>query len=67
MPSRTSPATSGSGTVQEFADWIQYVNFGGIGPMANLRRKNGHDAPWAVKYWGVGNETWGCGGNMTAE
>lgn len=57
----------GSGTVQEFADWIQYVNFGGIGPMANLRRKNGQDAPWAVKYWGVGNETWGCGGNMTAE
>jgi alpha-L-arabinofuranosidase len=57
----------GSGTVQEFADWIQYVNFGGIGPMANLRRKNGHDAPWTVKYWGIGNETWGCGGNMTAE
>jgi alpha-N-arabinofuranosidase len=57
----------GSGTVQEFADWIQYVNFGGIGPMANLRRKNGHDAAWSVRFWGVGNETWGCGGNMTAE
>jgi alpha-L-arabinofuranosidase len=57
----------GSGTVQELADWIQYVNFGGVGPMASLRRKNGHDAPWSARYWGIGNETWGCGGNMTAE
>ena len=57
----------GSGTVQEFAEWIQYVNFSGEGPMSKLRRENGRDNPWDVKLWGVGNEAWGCGGNMTAE
>lgn len=57
----------GSGTVQELTDWVQYVNFGGTGPMANLRRQNGRAEPWQVRYWGIGNETWGCGGNMTAE
>lgn len=57
----------GSGTVQEFAEWIQYVNFGGEGPMSKLRKENGRDNPWDVKLWGVGNEAWGCGGNMTAE
>ncbi len=57
----------GSGTVQELADWVQYVNFDGISPMSDLRRSNGREAPWNVRYWGVGNETWGCGGNMTAE
>lgn len=57
----------GSGTVQEFADWIQYANFGGKSPMSDLRRKNGRTEPWKVKFWGIGNEAWGCGGNMTAE
>ena len=57
----------GSGTVQEFSDWIEYCNMGGVSPMATLRRKNGQDAPWNIKYWGIGNEAWGCGGNMTAE
>jgi alpha-N-arabinofuranosidase len=57
----------GSGTVQEFADWVQYTNFGGKSPMSDLRRENGRDKPWNVKYWGMGNEAWGCGGNMTAE
>lgn len=57
----------GSGTVQELADWLQYVNHNGVSPMADLRRKNGREKPWRVKYWGVGNEAWGCGGNMTAE
>lgn len=57
----------GSGTVQEFADWMQYVNHDGVSPMADLRRQNGREKPWNVKYWGVGNEAWGCGGNMTAE
>lgn len=60
-------ANVGSGTVQELADWIQYVNHDGLSPMADLRRKNGREKPWNVKYWGVGNETWGCGGHMTAE
>jgi alpha-N-arabinofuranosidase len=57
----------GSGTVQEMADWVQYVNFEGKSPMSNWRRENGRDKPWTVKYWGVGNEAWGCGGNMTPE
>ena len=57
----------GSGEVQELADWVQYVNFDGKSPMSDLRRKNGRDAPWEVRYWGIGNEAWGCGGNMTAE
>ncbi|MFV8371816.1 alpha-N-arabinofuranosidase [Flavobacterium sp. LB2P74] len=57
----------GSGTVQELADWVQYVNFGGKSPMSDLRIKNGRKEPWKVKMWGVGNEAWGCGGNMTAD
>jgi alpha-N-arabinofuranosidase len=35
--------------------------------MSILREKNGRKEPWNVKYWGVGNEAWGCGGNMTPE
>jgi alpha-N-arabinofuranosidase len=57
----------GSGTVQELAEWAQYTNFGGVSPMSKLRTENGREKPWAVKYWGIGNETWGCGGNMTAD
>jgi len=57
----------GSGEVQELADWVQYVNFAGESPMSDLRRKNGRQEPWNVRFWGVGNEAWGCGGNMTAE
>ncbi|WP_335964330.1 alpha-L-arabinofuranosidase C-terminal domain-containing protein [Galbibacter sp. PAP.153] len=60
-------ANVGSGTVKEFTDWIQYVNHDGESPMAKLRRENGREKPWGVKYWGVGNEMWGCGGNMTPE
>ena len=57
----------GSGTVEEMAKWIEYITFDGESPMANLRRQNGRDKPWKVTYWGVGNENWGCGGNMTAD
>jgi alpha-N-arabinofuranosidase len=57
----------GSGTVKELADWVQYVTFEGQSPMADLRRANGRDAAWKVKYWGIGNENWGCGGNMRPE
>ncbi len=57
----------GSGTVQELSEWVQYVNFDGISPMSNWRKENGRDKPWNVKYWGVGNEAWGCGGNMKPE
>lgn len=58
---------TGSGTVQELSDWVQYVNFKGKSPMADLRRANGKNEPWEVKFWGVGNEAWGCGGNMSAD
>jgi len=58
----------GSGTVQELADWVKYVNFPeGSGPMTQLRAQNGQKEPWHVTYWGVGNEAWGCGGNMKPE
>ncbi|MBO9204746.1 MULTISPECIES: alpha-N-arabinofuranosidase [Niastella] len=57
----------GSGTVQDLTDWVQYVNFNGKSPMSNLRQQNGREKPWHVTYWGVGNEAWGCGGNMTPE
>ncbi|WP_308993965.1 alpha-L-arabinofuranosidase C-terminal domain-containing protein [Mariniflexile litorale] len=57
----------GSGTVQELADWVQYTNFGGKSPMSDLRKANGREEPWKVTYWGIGNEAWGCGGNMTAD
>jgi alpha-N-arabinofuranosidase len=57
----------GGGSVQELADWVQYVNFDGKSPMADLRRQNGREKPWRVKFWGVGNEAWGCGGNMRPE
>jgi alpha-N-arabinofuranosidase len=57
----------GSGTVRELSQWVEYCNFDGTSPMADLRAKNGRKAPWGVKFWGIGNESWGCGGNMTAE
>jgi alpha-L-arabinofuranosidase len=57
----------GSGTVEELTDWVQYVNFGGESPMSKLRVENGREKPWNVSLWGVGNETWGCGGNMKPE
>ena len=57
----------GSGTVKEFSDWVQYVNFDGVSPMSNLRKQNGRDKAWNVSFWGVGNEAWGCGGNMRPE
>jgi alpha-L-arabinofuranosidase len=60
-------ANVGSGTVQEMAEWVQYMNFTGKSPMSDLRAANGHPESFKIKYWGIGNETWGCGGNMTAE
>jgi len=57
----------GSGTVLEMQQWVEYLTFDGNSPMADLRRDNGRSKPWKVKYWGVGNENWGCGGNMRPE
>ncbi|MCR5250153.1 MAG: alpha-N-arabinofuranosidase [Lachnospiraceae bacterium] len=57
----------GSGTVQEMSEWVEYMTFEGVSPMADQRKANGHEAPWTVDYFGVGNENWGCGGNMRPE
>lgn len=57
----------GSGTVQEMSEWVEYMTFKGVSPMAELRKANGHEEPWKVDYFGVGNENWGCGGNMRPE
>jgi alpha-N-arabinofuranosidase len=57
----------GSGSVQEMMEWVEYLTSPASSPIANLRRQNGRDKPWRVPYFGVGNENWGCGGNMRAE
>jgi len=57
----------GSGTVKEMQDWIEYMTFDGISPMTELRAKNGRKEPYRLKYFCVGNENWGCGGNMRPE
>ncbi|RUS47303.1 alpha-N-arabinofuranosidase [Cohnella sp. AR92] len=57
----------GSGTVQEMSEWVEYMTFDGESPMSRWRQENGREKPWKLKYFGVGNENWGCGGNMTAE
>ncbi len=57
----------GSGTVYEMQEWVEYITFDGKSPMSDLRAENGREEPWKLKYFGVGNENWGCGGNMRAE
>lgn len=57
----------GSGTVQEMSEWVEYITFEGVSPMADLRKKNGHEKPWKLDFFGVGNENWGCGGNMNPD
>jgi len=58
---------AGSGTVREMQEWVEYITFDGQSPMADLRRKNGREKAWKLKYFGVGNENWGCGGSMRPE
>jgi alpha-N-arabinofuranosidase len=57
----------GSGTPQEMRDWIEYMTYDGDSELANLRRANGREKPWKIRYFGVGNENWGCGGQMRPE
>jgi alpha-N-arabinofuranosidase len=57
----------GSGTPQETMEWIEYMTSDSDSTLANLRRQNGRERPWKVPYFGVGNEAWGCGGNMRPE
>ncbi len=60
-------ANVGSGSVQEMSEWVEYMNFDGKSPMADLRAKNGHPEPFGIRYLGIGNESWGCGGMMRPE
>lgn len=56
----------GSGTVEELAKWVEYIT-AEDGPQAKIRKQNGREKPWHLKYLGVGNESWGCGGSFTPE
>ncbi|GHU97004.1 intracellular exo-alpha-L-arabinofuranosidase 2 [Spirochaetia bacterium] len=57
----------GSGTVQELSQWVEYINSDAVSPMTETRKQNGRQEPWQVRFWGIGNESWGCGGMMTPE
>lgn len=57
----------GSGSVKEMSEWVEYLNSDGDSSVVRERRANGQDKPFGVKYFGVGNESWGCGGNMRPE
>ena len=57
----------GSGTIREMSEWVEYLNSPGDSTVVRERWANGRKDPWGVKYWGVGNESWGCGGNMRPE
>jgi alpha-N-arabinofuranosidase len=57
----------GSGTVREMSEWVEYLTSNSDSPMTRLRKENGREDPWKVRYFAIGNENWGCGGNMTAD
>ncbi len=56
----------GSGTIQEMRDWFEYLTHPGGTMLADWRKEHGRSEPHVVRLWGVGNEPWGCGGNMEA-
>ena len=60
-------ANLGSGTIREMSEWIEYCNSDGDSTVVRRRWANGQKDAWGVKYWGIGNENWGCGGNMRPE
>lgn len=55
----------GSGSPQSMAQWLEYMTAANDTTLARERRANGREEPWKVPFFGVGNETWGCGGHMT--
>lgn len=57
----------GSGTPREMKQWVEYCNFTGPSTLARRRGADGSPQSLDVKYWGVGNENWGCGGSMSPE
>ncbi|WP_165251028.1 alpha-N-arabinofuranosidase [Paludisphaera soli] len=61
-------ANVGMGSPSEFQDWVEYCNApAGATTLADERVANGDRDPFGVAYWGVGNESWGCGGKFTPE
>jgi alpha-N-arabinofuranosidase len=60
-------ANVGSGSVREMQEWLQYLTYQGRSALTDLRRANGREDPWPIRFWGVGNESWGCGGSMRPE
>jgi alpha-N-arabinofuranosidase len=57
----------GSGSPRETAEWIEYMTSDADTELTRLRSRNGRERPWRIPYFGVGNENWGCGGQMRAE
>jgi alpha-L-arabinofuranosidase len=57
----------GSGTPAELREWMEYCNYPSGSTLADERAANGSPQLFNIKYWGVGNENWGCGGRMSAE
>lgn len=57
----------GSGSPAELRDWVEYCNYPAGSTLADERRANGAPEPFRVRYWGVGNESWACGGHMSPE
>jgi alpha-N-arabinofuranosidase len=57
----------GSGDPRELRDWVEYCNYPSGSTLAEERAANGSREPFNIRYWGVGNENWGCGGPMTPE
>jgi alpha-L-arabinofuranosidase len=61
-------ANVGTGSAEEFQRWVEYCNApAGATTLADERGANGDAGPFGVRYWGVGNESWGCGGKFTPE
>lgn len=60
-------ANVATSTPKDFREWVEYLNYSGDSYWAEQRKKNGHEKPYGVSFFGIGNESWGCGGNMTPE
>jgi len=50
---------TGLGTLREALEWVEYANFTTPSRWANLRRSHGHERPFDVRYWQIGNEDYG--------
>ena len=53
----------GTGTPREAMNWVEYCNSAGDTEYTRMREENGSPEPHGVRYWGIGNETYGCGGD----